>query len=158
MCWWKQPGQGLLSAWNHKVPGLDQPGLAYIVARHYIWVSRSWIAKFKTHQIKKYGVLAETTKFNARQFFLLYGIIVLCTTCNLIICFDLKKIRFLLHFLLRCFCSWKPIGWFFMTLQCMVAASLQLSWLYLALIYASWLHCLCYSSQISQWTILLHTR
>ena len=31
------------------------------------------IDQFKIRQIKKYGVLAEIAKFNARQIFLLYG-------------------------------------------------------------------------------------
>ena len=34
---------------------------------------RDRIVKFKTCQIQKYGILAIITKFNARQFFLLYG-------------------------------------------------------------------------------------
>jgi len=30
VCRWKRPSQGLLLAWNHKLPGLNQPqGLAY---------------------------------------------------------------------------------------------------------------------------------
>jgi len=33
---------------------------------------RDRIVKFKTCQIQKYGILAKITKFNARQFFLLY--------------------------------------------------------------------------------------
>ena len=40
---------------------------------YVIFWLRDRIAKFKTHQIKKYGVFAEITKFNACQFFLLYG-------------------------------------------------------------------------------------
>ena len=42
----------------------------------YWWELRSWIAKFKTRQIEKYGVLAVITKFNACQFFLLYSMLI----------------------------------------------------------------------------------
>ena len=40
---------------------------------HHIWGLRFRFAKFKTCQIKKYGLLAENTKSNARQIFLLYS-------------------------------------------------------------------------------------
>jgi len=73
VCWRKQPGHGLLSAWNRKLPGLDQPrDLAYIVAvTSHLGVE---VPKLKLAKLKKYGVLAEIAKFNAHQILLLYSI------------------------------------------------------------------------------------
>ena len=44
---------------------------------YVIFWLRDRTAKFKTHQIKKYSVFAEITKFNARWVFPLYGMLTL---------------------------------------------------------------------------------
>jgi len=44
-------------------------------SRDIIFWLRDRIAKLKTRQIKKYDVLVEIVKFNARQIFPLYGIV-----------------------------------------------------------------------------------
>jgi len=58
---WPAKAFSQLEIASYTVPGLDQPlGLAYIIVLMSHLGLRSQIAKFRTHQIKKYqyGVLA----------------------------------------------------------------------------------------------------
>ena len=78
-----------VKVWHQKHPGKScwallwfymaklQCGSEALTRGGYVifWLG-GWIAKFKIRQIKKYSVLAEITKFNARQIFPLYGILV----------------------------------------------------------------------------------
>jgi len=64
----KRPSQGLPSAWNHKLPGVNnQPrGLAYIVVTSG---SRSQIAKYKTQQIKNMVFWTKSPNLMPAKFF-----------------------------------------------------------------------------------------